>query len=326
MSSNAQADSAPNDTPLRAVPPTLPTRSGSPSAEAVHYGSDLSTLFLALECFLNRYPELQFIDQCIQTLQLKLSTVAAESPSLYSGVKAYVGGMPLDTLSQGNHPKKIKQALLETLLNPTVLQARMLRTDLGVAKSPTLNECLRDLQYYVRLSELSTDALAAREALTHVVRFAHKLPDAERQEFLTASQQLTYKYFTDKAFCLAAPVESIRDESPIKKNAAPAIKSDRKSVGHFDVALESLLLFHSFELLSQEPTAAAGETYESMERRAHEQRARFAIFISECRTMQTERRELIYTHVNQNWHRFSRGDHIFLERQARFLNFIANPS
>ncbi len=323
MSTNAQREDSANVLAARAVPPVLPQRAGVPSPEASQFGADLAAYVLAFESFLNRYSVSPFIEQCITGLQKKLSSTAEENPALYSGVKALVGSMPLDTLSQGNHPKKLKQALLESLLNPAALCARMFYTDPNALRELSLDESIRDLQEYIKLCELSSDAVSAREALTQIIRTTARLSEEERAEFRRLSQQFSFKYLTDRGFCLTSPAENeIQPEtrtSPEVKKPIARLADDR-----FDAALEALNLFHLFETLSREPTAAAGETYDSLQRRANEQRSGFVSFTNHCRSIPTERRELMYSHISRQWPRFSRSDRSCIERQARFLDFLAN--
>lgn len=327
MTQNAQKNPIEEGSPERRIAPELPQRPTPVSAAAIEGGTNYTIYFLALENFSNRYPELAFTRQCIKQLSAALANLFETDSSLHLEIRNFLAGMPLDSIAQSAHPKRIKQLLLESILSPDILTEAVFRTDPEQQKTAELQEIARDLQYYSRLCEISTDAVSAREALTEIMKRATTLNEQALTQLNTAIESLNFKYLTDKTFCH----NQKKGVLPAAFQAAPVIALRRNShstrkTSRNDIALKSITLFRHFEKLSEPVVSEGGETYESIQRRVQAQQKVFENFKKDCYLLGAPVREEIYKHITTSWPRFSKGDPNRTRRQSSFLDFISNQS
>lgn len=324
MSQNAHTIPLESAVPEIRETPELPPRPVQVSQLAIDRGTHLTISFLALENFSNRYPGLKFNSDCIDSLRIMLSTSLESDPSLHHEIRTFVSGMPLDAIAQSAHPKRIKQLLLETILSPASLSEQLLRTDPQEGRTFGLQDIARDLQYYIRLCDFSPDPHSAREALTAVMKRAMLLEESAIGQLNSVIESFSFRFLTDKTFCLNQKRSLQASISEPVKPQVPEKPATRVVSQKPDIALKAISLFRTFEKHSIQLVAEGGETYESFQRRAHEQQRRLDTFRKECASLHSSLREDIYRHITAAWPRFSRGDSTRLKRQGVFLDFLSN--
>ena len=294
------------------------------SEQTITIGTKLTVYFLALEHLAHRYPNADFGKHCALALSAELKSLANTNSELFLAMRSFISGMPLDAIAQSFHPKKLKQMMLQVLLNPEAIDLKNFASDPNSKETATGPDLIRDLNYYVALCELCTQPLIARAVLDQIARKASFLTDAERKNFNSAVQSLPFKFVTDRAFCLnkrkTSPIIPLRPEYAITE-----VKSEASFRPIKDLAFDAIVLFREFEAHSKQLIAEGGETYETLQLRMEEQKKRLQKTAAQCLSIPAEDRESMYRIATATWHTFVRDDRSRQQRLANFLNFLANP-
>ena len=170
------SNSKPISNPLSAQPheremPSLP--SAAISSAARQNGTKATIFFLALENFSNRYSQLPFICESLLGFKKHLTELSSKNPSLYHEVRQFILAMPLDTISTSAHPKKLKQVILETLLNPEILTLELVQTE-KIDKKSFIGFVSIDVDYYSSTKDCMSIFLNLLMGL-HLVKLKVKL-------------------------------------------------------------------------------------------------------------------------------------------------------
>jgi hypothetical protein len=321
------SNSKPISNPLSAQPheremPSLP--SAAISSAARHNGTKATIFFLALENFSNRYSLLPFISESLLGFKKHLTELSSKNSSLYHEVRQFILAMPLDTISTSAHPKKLKQVILETLLNPDILTLELVQTEKIDKKPSTATDTIRDLQYYHKLTELCTNPLYGREILTAIVQRTYLIKTEEKENLRLFVEQLPFSHPTDRIFIL----KQLQGESVIPLRTDQIISTAvhvRLPDAPKDYALLSICLFRRFMNLSQQIVARAGETLESIQNRASAQRKEYEQLVSDCNILPADDREKMHQLIGIQWKKFVTAKSAESEKIANFLNLLANP-
>jgi hypothetical protein len=299
----------------------------APSDEGILKGTSLTIYFLALEHFCNRYPKSSFLKECLKNLKNTLQDLHTDNQNLFFEIRNFVSAMPLDAISQSAHPKKLKQTMLKSILSIEALNIEEFVTESNRSGSNTYLDIKRDLQYYIKLCELSKDPLKAREILALIVKASHTLNNSERNDYLRLVNTLPFKYMTDRAFCLnkkmTAPIISLTARSIINPVSTSQGKTNKI---YKDVSVDAIKLFKEFEICTKAIVSEGGETYEALQQRAQRQKKSLEKLSAEVQSHTTEYREALYRFSSTTWPSFIKDDLTRQQRLVAFLNFISNPA